>query len=121
LEHKVWNIDNFGPLWVPKAGSTIELTPENMAIYGRCIAVYEQRLVEERDGVIFIDGEPATHYTFLMDYYFMMGDNRHGSLDSRFWGFVPEDHIVGKASFVWFSVDPNGGGVRWERIFTKIE
>ena len=121
LEHKVWNIDNFGPLWVPKAGSTIELTPENMAIYGRCIAVYEQRLVEERDGVIFIDGQPATHYTFLMDYYFMMGDNRHGSLDSRFWGFVPEDHIVGKAAYIWLSVDPAGGGIRWDRMFTSIE
>ena len=121
LERKVWNIDNMGPIWVPRAGATIELTPENMAMYGRCIAVYEQRLVTERDGVIYIDGEPATHYTFLMDYYFMMGDNRHGSLDSRFWGFVPEDHIVGKASFIWFSVDPAGGGIRWERIFNSIE
>ena len=121
LKNRVWNIDNMGPIWVPKAGATIELTEANMAMYGRCIAVYEQRLVEERNGVIYIDGEPATHYTFLMDYYFMMGDNRHGSLDSRFWGFVPEDHIVGKASFIWFSVDPAGGGVRWERIFNSIE
>ena len=120
-ESASWNLDNFGPVWVPKAGETIELTPENMAMYGRCIAVYEQRLVEQKGDKIYIDGVEATHYTFLMDYYFMMGDNRHGSLDSRFWGFVPEDHIVGKASFVWFSVDPNGGGVRWQRIFTKIE
>ncbi len=116
-----WNLDNFGPIWVPKAGATIELTPENMALYGRCIAVYEQRAVKQQDGKVYIDGVETTEYTFLMDYYFMMGDNRHGSLDSRFWGFVPEDHIVGKASFVWFSVDPNGEGVRWERIFTKIE
>ena len=116
-----WNLDNFGPIWVPKAGESIELTPENMAMYGRCIAVYEQRVVEHKDGKIYIDGVESTHYTFLMDYYFMMGDNRHGSLDSRFWGFVPEDHIVGKASYVWFSVDPSGDGVRWERIFTKIE
>ena len=116
-----WNLDNFGPVWVPKAGETIELTPENMAMYGRCIAVYEQRAVKQQDGKVYIDGKEATEYTFLMDYYFMMGDNRHGSLDSRFWGFVPEDHIVGKAAFVWFSLDPNGEGVRWDRIFTKIE
>ena len=123
LKNRVWNIDNMGPIWVPKAGVTIELTPENMAMYGRCIAVYEQRLVAERDGKIFIDGVESEEYTFLMDYYFMMGDNRHESLDSRFWGFVPEDHIVGQASFVWFSVDPDpsGEGVRWNRIFTKIE
>ena len=116
-----WDLDNFGPVWVPKAGATIELTPENMAMYGRCIAVYEQRAVKQQDGKVFIDGKEATEYTFLMDYYFMMGDNRHESLDSRFWGFVPEDHIVGKAAFVWFSVDPNGGGIRWDRIFTRIE
>ena len=116
-----WNLDNFGPIWVPKAGDTIELTPENMEMYGRCIAVYEQRAVKQQEGKIFIDGKETTEYTFLMDYYFMMGDNRHGSLDSRFWGFVPEDHIVGKAAFVWFSLDPNGEGVRWDRIFTKIE
>ena len=67
-----------------------------------------------------VNGTEADEYTFKMDYYFMMGDNRHGSLDSRFWGFVPEDHIVGKASYIWFSVDPNGGGVRWNRMFTSI-
>ena len=110
-----------GPIWVPKAGATIELTPENMAMYGRCIAVYEQRIIEERDGKIFIDGVESKEYTFLMDYYFMMGDNRHGSLDSRFWGFVPEDHIVGKASYIWLSIDPAGDGIRWERMFTSIE
>lgn len=120
-QNQKWTIDDMGPFWVPKAGATIELTPENMAMYGRCIAVYEQRLVEQRDGKIYIDGVEAKEYTFLMDYYFMMGDNRHGSLDSRFWGFVPEDHIVGKASYIWFSVDPAGEGVRWERMFTSIE
>ena len=122
-ESAAWDLDNFGPIWVPKAGATIELTPENIAMYGRCIAVYEQRAVKQQDGKIYIDGKEATEYTFLMDYYFMMGDNRHESLDSRFWGFVPEDHIVGQASFVWFSVDPDpsGEGVRWNRIFTKIE
>ena len=123
LTGRVWNIDNMGPIWVPNAGATIELTPENMAIYGRVIAVYEQRVVTERDGVIYIDGEPATHYTFLMDYYFMMGDNRHGSLDSRFWGFVPEDHIVGRASFIWLSLDADKSfpaNIRWERLFDKV-
>ena len=110
-----------GPIWVPKAGGVIELTEDNMAMYGRCIEVYEQRLVERKEDGIYIDGQLATTYTFLMDYYFMMGDNRHGSLDSRFWGFVPEDHIVGKASYIWFSVDPAGTGVRWDRIFTSIE
>ena len=116
-----WTINNFGPVWVPKAGQSIELTDENMALYGRCIAVYEQRLVERKGGKIYIDGVEATHYTFLMDYYFMMGDNRHESLDSRFWGFVPEDHIVGKASYVWFSRDINTGEIRWERMFNSIE
>ena len=115
-----WDLDDFGELWVPKAGATIALTDENMALYGRCIDVYENHDVEQREGVIYIDGEAAAEYTFEQDYYFMMGDNRHGSLDSRFWGFVPADHIVGKASYVWFSVDPAGGGIRWERMFKSI-
>ena len=121
IDGRRWTIDDLGPVWVPKAGATIELTAKNMALYGRCIAVYEQRVVEQKEGKIYIDGVESTTYTFLMDYYFMMGDNRHGSLDSRFWGFVPEDHIVGKASYVWFSVDQYGGGIRWDRIFTSIE
>ena len=116
-----WTIDDMGPIWVPQAGATIELNDENMAMYERCIAVYEGHAVERRGEEVYIDGELATTYTFEQDYYFMMGDNRHGSLDSRFWGFVPEDHIVGKASYIWFSVDPAKGGVRWNRIFSSIK
>ena len=121
-----WSLDNFGPLWVPKRGATIPLNDETMALYGRCINVYEHRSVkriEDENAAVryLIDGKPATEYTFLMDYYFMMGDNRHESLDSRFWGFVPEDHIVGKAKYIWFSRDEATGDIRWDRIFTKIE
>ena len=116
-----WTLDNFGPVWVPKAGESIELNDYNVAMYGRCIAVYEGHTLDKRDGKYFVDGAEASEYRFEQDYYFMMGDNRHGSLDSRFWGFVPEDHVVGKASFVWFSVDPNVGGVRFERMFKAIK
>ena len=116
-----WTLNNFGPIWIPKAGESIELNDLTLALYGRCIAVYEQRVLEQRDGKVYIDGKEATHYTFLMDYYFMMGDNRHASLDSRFWGFVPEDHIVGKASYVWFSKSPDTGEIRWDRMFKSIK
>ena len=124
IPHRIktnWTLDNFGPVWVPKAGECIELNDYNVAMYGRCIAVYEGHTLEQRAGKYFIDGAEAMEYRFEQDYYFMMGDNRHGSLDSRFWGFVPEDHIVGKASFVWFSVDPNVGGVRFDRMFKAIK
>lgn len=115
-----WTQDNFGPLWVPAKNTTIGITVANLPLYRRIIEQYEgHALAVEGDDVI-IDGTKATQYTFAMDYYFMMGDNRHNSADSRFWGFVPEDHIVGKASFIAFSRDGENGGIRWSRIFKKI-
>ena len=118
-----WSQDNYGPIWVPKKGATVELTAENLPLFRRIIETYEGHSLEERDGKIFIDGAEADSYTFGMDYYWMMGDNRHNSADSRFWGFVPEDHIVGKASFVWLSLDANKSfpaNIRWNRLFTKV-
>ncbi len=113
-----WSEDNYGPMWIPKKGATIQLTPDNIIRYKRSINVYEQNKFETKDGKYFINGKEATTYTFKMNYYWMMGDNRHNSLDSRFWGFVPEDHIVGKASLIWFSWD---NGPRWSRIFRAIK
>lgn len=112
-----WTVDNFGPLWVPKKGGTIDLTPQNIDIYRRCIEIYEGNTWEQQGGKILINGQEATKYTFKMDYYWMMGDNRHKSQDSRFWGFVPEDHIVGKASIIWFSWEH---GPRWNRLFRFV-
>ncbi len=113
-----WSEDNYGPIWIPKKGRTIDLTPRNISLYKRLIQVYENNQWEERDGVIFINGQRSSSYTFTMNYYWMMGDNRHNSQDSRFWGFVPEDHIVGKASLIWFSWQ---NGPRWNRIFSSIK
>jgi signal peptidase I len=115
-----WTLDNFGAVWISAAGVSIELNAYNVAMYGRAITVYEGHTLEQRGECYFVDGVERKEYTFEQNYYFMMGDNRHGSLDSRFWGFVPEDHIVGKASYVWFSVDPYEGGIRWERMFKSI-
>jgi len=112
-----WTVDNFGPIWIPKKGATIQLTPDNVVKYKRSISVYEGNKFEEREGKYFINDKEATTYTFKMDYFWMMGDNRHNSLDSRFWGFVPEDHIVGKATLIWFSWQ---GGPRWKRMFSTI-
>lgn len=113
-----WSEDNYGPIWIPKKGATIQLTSDNVIRYKRSIAVYEGNKFEEKNGQYFINDKPAATYTFKMNYYWLMGDNRHNSLDSRFWGFVPEDHVVGKASLIWFSYDK---GPRWSRIFSTIK
>jgi len=113
-----WTIDNFGPLWIPRKGATIQLTPENVTLYKRVIFVYEHNTWEERDGKIFINGKEATSYTFKMNYYWMMGDNRHRSQDSRYWGFVPEDHVGGSAWMIWMSYEK---GIRWNRLFRIIK
>lgn len=112
-----WTVDNFGPLYVPASGATIALTPANITLYKRLIQVYENNTWEERDGKVFINGAEAKNYTFKMNYYWMMGDNRHRSQDSRFWGFVPEDHVVGEAWLIWMSYDK---GIRWNRLFKSI-
>lgn len=118
-----WNEDNFGPLVIPKKGMTVDLTLGNLPLYRRIIEVYEKNKLEVKDGKIFINNLQSDSYEFLMNYYFMMGDNRHNSADSRIWGFVPEDHIVGKAVLVWLSIDKNKKSfnkIRWNRMFKKI-
>lgn len=123
-ESITWNVDNFGPLYVPKAGDVIKLDTINYYLYQQNIKVYENNPTFEMKGAKFYnDGKEITTYTFKQNYYFMMGDNRHNSADSRFWGFVPEDHIVGKALFIWMSWDDAGNGmkkIRWNRLFHGI-
>lgn len=120
-----WNGDFFGPLVIPAEGMKITINEENLAKYGSTIALYEHHDdVNIDNGKLLIDGQEVTEYTFKQNYYFMMGDNRHNSLDSRYWGFVPEDHIVGKAFFIWLSIDRNAdfiNKIRWNRFFKLIE
>lgn len=119
-----WSRDNYGPIWIPKKGATIPLTERNLALYKRCIVNYEHNNLEVKDGKVYINGKPETSYTFKYDYYWMMGDNRHNSADSRSWGFVPEDHIVGKPIMIWLSLDKDrslfDGGIRWNRMFRWV-
>jgi signal peptidase I len=120
-----WNRDQYGPLTIPGEGTTIELNADNILRYGSTIKNYEgHEQVEIRENELLINGEKVDSYTFKQNYYFMMGDNRHDSLDSRYWGFVPEDHVVGKAWFLWLSLDQFESffnKIRWSRIFKSIE
>jgi signal peptidase I len=120
-----WTRDNYGPVWIPQKGKSVKLNLENLPIYERPIRVYEGNdLQVSNEGKILINGKEATEYTFKMDYYWMQGDNRHNSADSRYWGFVPEDHIVGKPILIWWSSDPDRSGydgIRWERIFRFVD
>lgn len=119
-----WNVDNFGPIYIPQAGKTVALNLETLPFYSRIITEYEKNKLEIKGSDIYINGAKANSYTFQQNYYWMMGDNRHNSEDSRFWGYVPEDHIVGKPIFIWMSWDSNGVGImnkiRWERLFTTV-
>ena len=120
-----WNKDNFGPIVIPQKGQTVEINDSTIVLYDKIIKNYELNDLQVKDGKVYINGQVADHYTFQMDYYFMMGDNRHNSADSRFWGFVPENHIVGRTLFVWLSLDKfkslGEGKIRWNKMFKKIK
>ncbi len=118
-----WSRDNFGPLYIPKKGATVDLNLTNLVLYDRIISAYEGNKLEVKDGVIYINGEKSDKYTFKMNYYFMLGDNRHQSADSRYWGFVPEDHVIGKPILVWLSLNKDKSflsGIRFERFFKWV-
>ena len=121
LGNTEWTRDNYGPIWIPKKGMTVDINISNLPMYEQIIRNYERNQLELKDGTIFINGEKAETYTFNMDYYWMMGDNRHNSADSRSWGFVPEDHVVGQPVFVWLSLDKDkglfSGKIRFDRFF----
>ncbi len=120
-ETNPWTRADYGPIWIPKKGASVELNAWNAEVYGRCIRNYEGNTLEEGEGGTWLlNGKPATTYTFRMDYYWMMGDNRDNSADSRYWGFVPENHIVGKPLFIWFSLDPETGSMLTERILMRV-
>ncbi|HXI01501.1 MAG TPA: signal peptidase I [Sphingobacteriaceae bacterium] len=119
-----WNIDNYGPITIPKKGWNIKLNDSTMALYGRSIEFYEQNKVTQNGKDVFINDKKTNSYIFKQNYYWMMGDNRHNSLDSRSWGFVPEDHVVGKAMITWFSTDSTETPlyrIRWNRILKSIK
>ncbi len=119
-----WNRDNYGPIYIPKKGATIALNLKVLPLYKRIIRVYEGNNLQVKGNTIYINGKPADHYTFKMNYYWMMGDNRDNSADSRYWGYVPENHVEGKAVFIWLSLNPNkswlDGKIRWNRVFTFV-
>ncbi len=121
-DHFLWNVDFFGPIYIPKAGDSVKLTIDSLPLYERIISVYEKNELRVSNDSIFINNKYCTHYTFKMNYFFMMGDNRHNSADSRFWGFLPEDHIVGKTVMVLMSIDKSDAGksIRWDRWFKLV-
>jgi len=122
-ENFKFNLDNYGPILIPNKGMTVSLDSNNIALYKRLINIYENNDILIKKGKVYINGVEVDQYTFKMNYYFMMGDNRHNSADSRYWGFVPEDHIVGKAIFIWMSWNKNGkllNKIRWDRLFSVI-
>jgi signal peptidase I len=122
-EYFNWNRDNYGPVWIPRKGATVSITLANLPLYERIIDVYEGNDLEISGSTIKVNGQEADTYTFKMDYYWMMGDNRHNSADSRYWGFVPEDHIVGRPVFVYVSFNKSKkfpANIRWNRILMKI-
>lgn len=122
-----WTVDNYGPVWIPAKGASVNLNIDNLPLYERIIKVYEGNdLKVQNDGTILINGKKADSYTFKMDYYWMMGDNRQNSADSRFWGYVPEDHIVGRPVFIWLSLNKDKkwgqkGKIRWNRMFRSVK
>ncbi len=122
-EHFLWNVDFFGPIYIPKAGDSVKIDSETLPLYKRIISIYEKNDLRVNGDSIFINEKHSTYYTFKMNYYFMMGDNRHNSADSRFWGFLPEDHVVGKAALVLLSINKSesGSSLRWDRWFKTIK